>query len=210
MNGTQADFARHIGVHRSSVKRAVDAGRLVLEADGTLDFEKSVARWHATTGGRTDVAARHAAQRGAEIPKAAAGAKNGTAAPKVSDTAGLDAAVSPVGDTSRTKAKALLVHYENSTIKLGMALRRGLRYERSVVKREAGAIGAMLRAGIERVIDQTAPRLAAASNDMERRRIIESEVRRLRWAVRRELPRSLRRMKEHSGGAKVGSGGTAE
>ena len=63
---------------------------------------------------------------------------------------------------------------------------------------------------IERVIDQTAPRLAAAANDLERRRIVEKETRRLRWVVKRELPRALRRMREAGQGAKVGAGGTAE
>ncbi len=200
MNGTLADFARHLGVNKSSVTRAVQAGRIQREPDGSIDFAKATAAWHASAGGRTDVAARHAAQRGAAIPKAQPSAENAPAA---------DLAQVAPDDGSRAKAKTLLLHYENSAIKLEMALRRGMRYERAAARREAQGLGAMLRAGIERVIDQTAPRLAAAGNDMERRRIVEREIRRLRWMWKRELPRALRRMKEQGAG-KVGAGGTAE
>lgn len=102
------------------------------------------------------------------------------------------------GDTdgsSRAKAKALLMHYENSTLKLEMALRRGLRFERAAVRRESAGLGAILRAGIERVIDQTAPRLAACANDLQRRQILDKEIARLRHIIKRELPRALRRMR---------------
>ena len=77
-----------------------------------------------------------------------------------------------------------------------MALRRGLRLERGAVKREAAALGALVRAGVERVIDQTAPRIAAATNELQRRQIIDGEIRRLRWIIKRELPKALRRMQD--------------
>ena len=97
---------------------------------------------------------------------------------------------------SLRNAKVALLHFENSAIKLEMALRRGLRLERAAIKREAHGLGAMLRAGVERVIDQTAPRLAAADSDLQRRQIVDAEIRRLRWIIKRELPRALRRMKD--------------
>lgn len=205
MNGTLADFARHIGVNKSSVTRAVQAGRIQKEADGSIDFAKAAAAWHANSGGRGDVAARHAAQRGRVVGSTHQSAENEPAG-QIAQTAAIDTGIT---DTSgRQKAQTTRMHFENQQIKLEMALRRGLRFERSIVKREAHGLGAMLRAGIERVIDQTAPRLAAAGNELERRRIIEKEVKKLRWMVKRELPRSLRRMKE--AGQKVGAGGTAE
>jgi hypothetical protein len=204
MNGTLKAFADYIGVHKSSVTRAVQAGRLVKEPDGTLDFEKSLAAWHHTAAGNTGVSARHAAQRGAAIPEAKPTPKNATAG-QDSSHAAIDAGVS-IGNEGdgRLKAKTLNLHYENSQIKLEMALRRGLRFERAAAKREAFGLGALVRAGIERVIDQTAPRLAAAGNELERRRILEKEIKRLRWIIKRELPRSLRRMKEQGAG-KVGA-----
>jgi hypothetical protein len=202
MTGTLADFARHLGVNKSSVTRAVQAGRIQREPDGRIDFAKATAAWHASAAGRTDVAARHAAQRGRVVGSTHPGAETATA-PDLAPALGID-------DSGRAKAKTLLLHFENSQIKLEMALRRGLRYERAGARREAQGLGAMLRAGIERVIDQTAPRLAAAGNDLERRRIVEREIRRLRWMWKRELPRALRRMKEQGAqGGKVGAGGTA-
>lgn len=185
----QIDFARHIGVAKSYVTELKKAGRLVMSADGKrVEVEASIARIEATAAGRADVTTRHAQQRGAELPKAA------QATPR--QEAEIDSADLGIDDTGRAKAKTLLLHYENGSIKIEMALRRGMRYERAAVKREAADLGAMLRAGIERVIDQTAPRLAASGDAAERRRILEAEIHRMRRMIKRELPRALRRMRE--------------
>lgn len=179
-------------MNKSTISRARRAGRLVLTADGQVNFEASAAKWHETAGGRTDVAARHAAQRGAAIPTAH---RNENATPRESARdAGLDA--DTVSADSRRGAKVALLHYENQTIKHEMALRRGLRVERAAMKREAQGLGAMIRAGADRVTDQTAPRLAATADANERRRILEKETRRLAWILKREFPRALRRMKD--------------
>ena len=193
MTGSDADFARWIGVHKSTVSRARRAGRLVLAADGKVEFEASAARWHETAGGRTDVAARHAAHRGAGIPMGQDVSEN---APEAPETRSARMGDSDIGSDSRAKAKAALLHYENSAIKLEMALRRGYRLPIGAVRDETAGIGAMLRAGIERVVDQTAPRLAACKNDLQRRQIVAEALRRLKWIIKREIPRGLRRMKE--------------
>jgi hypothetical protein len=198
MIGNQQELARHLGVNKSTVCRAVKDGRLRPEADGRFDFDKCAAAWHAGSGGRADVAARHAAKRGATIPKGQGRAENATAG-QGAPLPGADIAV-PMEDAGRRNAKTVLMHYENSAIKLEMALRRGLRLDMGAVRRESFAVGALLRAGIERVIDHTAPRLAACTDALERRRIVEKEVRRLRWMIKRELPRALRRMKEQGDG----------
>lgn len=214
MTGNDSEFARWLGVNKSSVCRARKSGRLVLAADGKVDFEASAAKWRETAGGRSDVADRHAAARGAlrganegaDVSAPQPQQKNATAAHGTRD-AGIQAAdlgTESEGSGSRAKAKALLLHYENGQIKLEMALRRGLRFERAAVRREAAGVGAMLRAGIERLIDQTAPRLAAASNELDRRRILAGEIARLRWVIKRELPRAMRRMKSDAAPAKAG------
>jgi len=174
-------FAAEIGKSVGYVQKLVDTGRCVLTPDGKIDGQASLARIAETQGGRTDVADRWAAQR------------SQPAAPPAAPAPDID--VGHTDGNSRAKAKALLMHYENSQIKLEMAMRRGLRIERAAVKREAAGLGAMLRAGIERVIDQTAPRLAAAGNELQRRQIIAAEIRRLKYLIKRELPRALRRMK---------------
>jgi hypothetical protein len=144
-----------------------------------------------TQGGRTDVSARHAAERGAVLPTDAATQKNGTAGDfgRAAGEPLPDATLGATPGGGRTAAKAALMHYENQAIKLEMALRRHLRYEIAGVKREGHALGAMVRAGCERLVDQTAPRLAVMTNELDRRRLIERELRRLRAMLRRELPR---------------------
>lgn len=183
---TQADFARQTGFSRARITQLKQAGRLVMDADGTrVDVEASLARMAATADpGRQDVVERHSEAR------AAAGKP---ATPPITD-AGLG-----LEDSGRAKAKALLMHYENSLLKLDMSLRRGMRYDLPAVRREAASLGALIRSGIERVIDITAPRLAACTSDMQRRAILATELRRLRWVVKREMPRALRRMKDSTG-----------
>ena len=190
MTGNQSELADFLGIHKATVSRAVRAGRLLAEPDGSFDFEKCAARWHATAGGRADVAARHAAQRGAGIPEGRPSEKNATARENAAPPAIED---DDTDRSSRIAAKAALVHFENQALKLDMAMKRGLRFHRSAVKREALGLGGMLRAAIERVIDQTAPRLAATADDAERRRVLDAELRRVRWVMKREMPRALRR-----------------
>lgn len=193
---SQAEFARRIGMARSRITQLKQAGRIVMAADGKrVEVEASIAKINATADpGRMDVAERHAAERHA-AGKPGAAPNIGAQAPNTPpESPNMDAGLG-VEPSGRAKAKALLMHYENSSLKLEMALRRGLRFERAAVKREAASLGAMLRAGIERVIDQTAPRLAAAGNDLQRRQIVEAELRRLKHMIKREMPRALRRMR---------------
>lgn len=210
---TKAAFARRIGINKSNVTRAAQAGRIVLTPGGMVDVEKSVQRWYETKGGRDDVAARHAENRGAVGQGQPPKAENGTAArftATAAQPAGDGNATGGDGNT-RTRYKAVAMQYENQSIKLEMALRRGLRYPLALVKREAFGIGSSLRAAVERVIDQCAPRLAVMTNDLDRRRLLDAELRRLRWMVKAELPRALRRMRgSGAAGVKVSAGGTAE
>lgn len=210
---TKAAFARRIGINKSNVTRAAQAGRIVLTPGGMVEVEKSVQRWYETKGGRDDVAARHAENRQAVGQGPQPKAENGTAArftATAAQPAGDGNATGGDGNT-RTRYKAVAMQYENQSIKLEMALRRGLRYPLALVKRESLGIGSSLRAAVERVIDQCAPRLAVMSSDLDRRRLLEAELRRLRWSVKAELPRALRRMRgSGAAGVKVGAGGTAE
>jgi hypothetical protein len=196
----QAEFARQIGYDKSRITQLKNAGRLVMSPDGKrVDVEASIARIADTSDpGRMDVTERHAAKR-AGAGKAAQ--QSAPTAGQPDDTPENTPEGTPDADfdldqTSRAKAKAELMHYENGLLKIETMLRRGLRFERAAVKREATSLGAMVRAGIERIIDHTAPRLAATRDDYDRRIILEKEVARLRWMIKREMPRVLRRMKD--------------
>ncbi len=162
--------------------------------EGKIDGRSSLARLNETQGGRVDVAERFAARRGAPMPQA-------TATPPAAP----DLRVEHVDGFSRADAKAVLMSYENQLIKLEMNMRRGVLLDRSAVRRESVGLGAMLRAGIERVIDQTAPRLAAARNEMQRREIVAKEINRLRTIIKREMPRALRRMRDAGAAKKEGA-----
>lgn len=189
---TRADFARRLGVNRSTITRAAAAGRLVL--DGTLvDVEKSLLRWEQTKGGRLDVEARHAADR------AARGVTPSPAARKPATARSAGAEDEDEGAAGRIDHKATCLHYENEKLRLAMDLRLGARFPAYAVNREAHALGATLRSAIERLIDQTAPRLAVMTAAEDRATLLRAEAAALRTLIRGEFPRALRRLKNAIG-----------
>lgn len=192
---TKAAFARRLNWNRSTVTRAAQAGRLVLVGE-RVDVEASLARLKATEGGRTDVAARHAAEREQGRPHVAMQAQTPATAPQAPRAPAQEPAEATDTDgTSRARYKALVLHFENQQIKLGMAMARGLRFARKDAAREATALGAIVRSSVERVIDQTAPRLAVMTDTARRRDLLATELRSVRRALRAEFPRALRRLR---------------
>lgn len=192
---TKAAFARRLNWNRSTVTRAAQAGRLVL-VGGLVDVEPSLARLKATEGGRTDVAARHAAERGRSEHAPIRAAGNASTAPTAPRSAENDAQLAPdAAGAGRARYKAITLQFENQQIKLGMAMARGLRFNRKDVAREAVALGAIVRSAVERVIDQTAPRLAVMTAPDRRRELLGAELRAVRRALRAEFPRALRRLR---------------
>jgi hypothetical protein len=195
---TKAAFARRLNWNRSNVTRAAQAGRLVLVGK-LVDVEASLDRIRATQAGRTDVSARHAAQRGATTPTHAQAKPNPATAPQPANAPQITAPISTDTDGgSRTRYKAITLHLENQQIKLGMAMARGLRFARKDVARESTAIGAIVRSATERVIDQTAPRLAVMTDPARRSQLLALELRAVRRAIRGEFPRALRRLRNAS------------
>lgn len=190
---TQAAFARRLGVNRSTVNRHITAGRVVTRGK-LIDVEASLAKLAATTGTRPDVAARHAAERGAAIPNLVEQEKN---AQKPENHAAADIGLPEDGPTgSKARYKATALHYENAAIKLEIALRRGIRHPLPAVKREAVALGGTLRSALERLIDQTAPRLAVMTSQTDRAALIGTQASALRRLIRSELPHALRRLRK--------------
>ncbi len=191
---TLAAFARRLGVNRSTVTRHAQAGRIVL-AGKRVDVEASLARLAQTTGTRPDVSARHAAQRGAEVSAPSLPKKT---APAPAKSAEEPADMADDGETgSKARYKAMALHSENSYIKLDMALRRGLRYSLPAVKREAAALGGTLRSALERLKDQTAPRLSVLADGAPRADLVLAELRAIRRLIRGEFARAPRRIRNH-------------
>ncbi len=217
---TPAAFARRLGVHKSTISRAIAAGRLHLDG-GFLDVDASLRLWQATKPGlRPDVLARHAAKRGQAIPEAQPAAATPRSAPaRLGDNA--DAAEysgADVGDaddlsdlpadaaTGTTPAVAdgaprladytqSLLASQNALARLSIQLRTHKRYPADAMHDEAQALGATLRGALERLVDQTAPRLAVQSDPGARRALLEEQVKALGRTLRREMPRALRRLR---------------
>lgn len=216
---TRSAFARLLGVHKSNVTRGVQAGRVLLDADGLVLVAQSLERWRATAGPRLDVAERHAAARAAAAQPASqpsatpdrqdaqqpAGAAIGSRlAPDpygaASDAlAGGVAAGEGSGDVPgslRAAAEADRLRWQSATLELSLALTRGTRIPRPALLREGQGVGNAFRAAIERLIDQTAPRLAAAGADAaEQRRIVAAELAIVRRQLRAEFAAAARRLR---------------
>jgi len=176
---SKAAFARRIGVNKSTITRAAQAGRLVMQGS-KVDVAQSLARWHATAGGRADLTEKHAQQRGQTIPQASLptpeqkSAKTGVYSSGTGKVAAFQpSAPSAIGvddEATRTDYKATTLLFENETIKLQMAL--------------------------ERLIDQTAPRLAAESQRDARAALLHEECAALARSIKAEFVRSARRLRQ--------------
>lgn len=217
---TPAAFARRLGVHKSTISRAIAAGRLHLDG-GFLDVDASLRLWQATKPGlRPDVLARHAAKRGQAIPEAYPSSVTPRSAPaRLGDNAeAAEYAVADVGDAddlSEILADAAaepapaaadgaprladytqaLLASQNALARLSIQLRTHKRYPADAIQDEAQALGATLRGALERLVDQTAPRLAVQSDPGARRALLEEQVKALGRTLRREMPRALRRLR---------------
>lgn len=191
----------------STVTRWGQDGKIVL-VDGRVDVAASLARLEelGVSKLRPDVAHRHAEET-AHAPQTAAplpGAqpapetppkRNGSATPGATDT---DLGGLETGGANKAKYKAAVLHFENALIKLGMQTARGQRYYLRPVKDEAQALGNTLRAAVERLIDQTAPRLAILSNHMDRGNLLRRELRDIKRLIDRENTQALRRLRRIS------------
>lgn len=196
-----SSFARLLGVHKSTVTRAIASGRLIIGDDGRLDVAENLKRWESTRSGtRPDVAARHQAHR------IAAGIVTPAPAPEIASATQETPAVASIQQTAdQAESEETLQDYqtrkitaENNLVKLGMALRAHRCYPLDDIRREALTIGATLRASLERLVDQTAPRLAIMTTPQERLALLQQEVARLRAITNAEFPRALRRLRTRS------------
>lgn len=198
-----AAFARRLGVNRSTVTRAAQAGRLVLDPAGRVCIAASLARWHATRGGRLDMADLHAAARGHHIPAVAsvAGPATSPQPGPASAQIGPQSPDHPAADTdpatpgSRAFWEAKKLAWQNAQLLLALDLESGAAIPRQLLQLEATALGATLRATAERLVDQTAPRIAAATTPADRRRLLAAELAVARRSLLREISATARRLR---------------
>ena len=173
---SKSQFARRINRSPSYITELLSHGRLVLDSTGKkIDVKASLKKLSETAGAANPaVAARHESARAK--PKAKKAVKNDM--------------------PSRASYKSQVMFYENEQLKIEMLLRSGKKFDLSDVRREAQTIGNTFRASLERLVDQTAPRLSVMKSCQERQQLLSTELRKLKTVIKTEFPRALRRMKK--------------
>ncbi len=185
MTEKPSEFARRLGVNKSTICRAIQQGRL-LTSRGLLDVEDNLRRWEATKPGtRADVAARHADRRAAAM----ASQPEETKTPQNAITA--VEAGQGIADYRKAEMLAAI-----NTTKLEIALRTGERFPVADIGSHAGALGATLRASLERLVDTTAARLTLAHTNAARVELIKAETTSIRRLMTKQFIRSIRALRE--------------
>ena len=177
---TKSQFAKRINRAPSYITELISKGRIVLDATGKrVEIEASLDKLAQTASdANPSVAARHEAARVAD--------KKPRKKRKVAE----------VEQGSRQYYERLIQQFKNQHKELDFDLVLGNRFELTDIRREALALGNTLRASLERMIDQTAPRISVVQEKTERKRIIQNEIKQLARVIKAEFPRAMRRLKK--------------
>lgn len=176
----KSQFAKRINRAPSYITELIKHGRIVLTKDGKhVEVEESLAKIEATASGANPVvAARHEAAR-----------KSIKSARKKRKDA-------EVVEGSRQHYERETQALKNKAKELNFDLVLGKRFMISDVRREALSLGNTLRATVERLIDQTAPRLSVMQDTSMRKQLLQDELKVLRTVIKAEFPRAMRRLKK--------------
>lgn len=175
---TKAEFARRLGVHKSTVTRYAQADRLVLATNGKVMVKDSLARIYATMGHRTDLTEKHAQDRGQAIknPTDEQGQSQSDSHDSMDPIdLDMDATEQTVGQ-DRAKYKAAAIDFGNQKIKLEEALNEGIRIDKQDYHQHISQKAVNLKSAIERLIDNLAPQIATLTDETSRKAKIESEI----------------------------------
>jgi autotransporter adhesin len=177
---TKSQFAKRISRAPSYITELIGHGRLVLTADGKkIEVEASLEKLAQTaSGAKPAVAARHEAERKGQKP------------------ARKSRKVAEIVEGSRQYYERSLQQIKNDHKALEFDLVLGKRFLIADVRREAQALGNTLRASLERLVDQTAPRLAVTQDAVVRNQILLDEIKNLNRVIKAEFPRAMRRLRK--------------
>ena len=175
---TKSQFAKTIGVHKSTVTRMGKAGRLVLTPGGKVKVDESIAQISATQGHRSDVSERHTQNRGHSLQIGNNGntAQHGTQQQENKDiNEDMTATEKEVGH-DRAYYKAITLDLGNKQIKLDVALDRGIRLDKEQHHQDIGQTAKDIKSAIERLIDNLAPQLAGLTCPQQRLELINKHI----------------------------------
>lgn len=177
---TKSQFAKRISRAPSYITELIGHGRLVLTEDGKrVEVEASLEKLAQTaSGAKPAVAARHEAERKGQKP------------------ARKPRKVAEIVEGSRQYYERSLQQIKNDHKALEFDLVLGKRFLIADVRREAQALGNTLRASLERLVDQTAPRLAVTKDAVVRNQILLDEIKNLNRVIKAEFPRAMRRLRK--------------
>jgi hypothetical protein len=182
---SRANFARLLGVNRSSVTRWAESGRLVLDAGGRVEVEASRQRLAETSAGRDDVAARHAIERGAAIPEPQAAAENAPAG-----ATGVNTSAPRVGGESRSDAQARKEAAAADLLEIELAQKRGQMIPKEDVDAALKAFAASVRARLDVLADQLAPMVAPVADLDEVHALLSEHARGVLSSVADDMARA--------------------
>ncbi len=185
---SKSNFAKRLGVNKSTVTRWGKAGRLELAQNGKVLIEPSIKKINATQGHRTDVTERHAKSRGQssqrnattqqpeqnQIKTAIVSVEEATA-----ENQSHQGEQNPQDQNDRSFYKAIEMDYGNKLLKLDESLERGLRISKEDFFSEIADFANSLKTGIEHLIDNTAPQIAGMSDPEEKNKKIKDQFEKL-------------------------------
>lgn len=145
MTETKAQFAKRLGVNKSTVTRYGQAGRLVLAPNGKVKVEESLNLINGTKGHRIDVSKLHG-QNHQGLQSDATGVADDD----------MGATVELVG-MDRAALKAQTLTYGNKMLELEAAKAEGSVLDKEDFLKQVGLSGRSFRVGMERLIDNLAP-----------------------------------------------------
>jgi hypothetical protein len=178
---TQSDFARQAGVHRSTVTRWKQDGRLVLTDAGLIDVDASLERIRSTEGAapmnyarREALAEARAAALAPEPPPAPAAAPPEPRSDTLEGLMGGDV-LSRLG--LKTKYEALRkLQAEADRAQMQRDLERGDLVERKAVRKDLTDAVAVILNAAETLPDRLAPILTGVAEQSTVRAILRDEV----------------------------------
>lgn len=175
---SKSQFAKRINRAPSYITELISHGRIVLDGK-KVNVEASLERIAQTASGANPaVSARHEAARKVE------------AKPRKKREA------ADVVPGSRQHFEREIQSIKNKHKELNFDLVLGKRFSIGDVRREALGLGNTLRATVERLIDQTAPRLSVMQDKTLRHALLQDELKTLRTVIKAEFPRAMRRLKK--------------